>query len=737
MKADRKFYSTRLALIGLTLFIILISSIASAVPYAYIPNSDNNTVSVIDTATNKVTTVTVGNDPFGVAVTPDGSKAYVTISPDYNGNTVSVIDTATNMVSTVTVGYSPVQVAVNPDGSKAYVTNWKDNTLSVIDTATNVVVSTVPVDNDPEGIAVSPDGTKLYVASVTGNIVDVLDTSSNSVIANVPVGIAPMSIAVTSNGTRAYVANRDSNNVSVIDTVTNTVAATIDTGQAPRGVAVTPDEKKVYVTCSGSNIVYVFNTTTNTVNTVTVGKAPFGVAVTPNGKEVYIANKDSNTVSIIDTATDKVKTTVKVGKSPIAYGKFMGPLPVLPLADFSANPTSGDAPLSVQFTDLSKNETLRIWSFGDKNISTELNPTHTYLAKGNYNVILLASNINGINSKSTMINVSERSLIPIADFSANPTSGTSPLAVQFIDLSQNVESRIWNFGDGTTSTEQNPLHTYSSGDYIVNLTISNAKGTNSKTATINVQNGGGDGDNSESSNNDGSSSSSSSSGGGGGSPEPQSNVEVKELSQTFVTGGKEAKFEFKRNVTCVEYVSFNAKKTLGKTTTISEMLKEKSALVPDLPAGEVYKSFNVWVGNGGVATSKNIENAVICFKVDYSWLHNKSGDQSSVTLNRYSDKKWNRLPTHLLGVDAKYMYFTAETPEFSSFAIMVNTTEKSISPNVDPVTTPKIEENFEKKSAVGTINSSEKKSIKTPGFEIVYGMIGLFTVFMRKRKQNQ
>jgi YVTN family beta-propeller protein len=102
---------------------------------------------VIDTATNTVgSTITVGTDPTGVAVTPDGSKAYVanygTIASP--ANTVSVIDTATNTVgSTITVGLGPVGVAVTPDGSKVYVANQRDGTVSVIDTATNTVGSTI------------------------------------------------------------------------------------------------------------------------------------------------------------------------------------------------------------------------------------------------------------------------------------------------------------------------------------------------------------------------------------------------------------------------------------------------------------------------------------------------------------------------------------------------------------------------------------------------------------------
>ena len=126
----------------------------------------------------------------------------------------------------------------------------------------------------------------------------------------------------------------------------------------------------------------------------------------------------------------------------------------------------------------------------------------------------------------------------------------------------------------------------------------------------------------------GSSRSSGGSGGGGagGSPEPAKNVEVKELSQAFITSGNHAKFDFPRNATSVVYVSFDSKKTAGKTTTIAEMLKGKSTLVSGLPSGEVYKSLNIWVGNSGFATPKNIENAVVCFKVEKSWIQDKKID---------------------------------------------------------------------------------------------------------------
>ena len=80
------------------------------------------------------------------------------------------------------------------------------------------------------------------------------------------------------------------------------------------------------------------------------------------------------------------------------------------------------------------------------------------------------------------------------------------------------------------------------------------------------------------------------------------------------------------------------------------MLKGKSNLVPELPEGETYKSINVWVGSGGVGTAKNIENAVICFKVDKAWIKDKKIDKESIILNRYvtANKKWEQLPVTLV-----------------------------------------------------------------------------------------
>ena len=150
-----------------------------------------------------------------------------------------------------------------------------------------------------------------------------------------------------------------------------------------------------------------------------------------------------------------------------------------------ADPTEGNAPLSVQFTDNSTgNVTAWSWNFGDGNTSTEQSPNHIYTTSGTYTISLNASNAYGYSiSNPATITVLEP---PAAAFTADPAEGNAPLTVQFTDNSTgNVTAWLWNFGDGNTSTVQNPTHTYATADtYTVTLNASNAYGFSVKTERL-------------------------------------------------------------------------------------------------------------------------------------------------------------------------------------------------------------------------------------------------------------
>ncbi|MFN8560605.1 MAG: PKD domain-containing protein [Anaerolineae bacterium] len=149
-----------------------------------------------------------------------------------------------------------------------------------------------------------------------------------------------------------------------------------------------------------------------------------------------------------------------------------------PQAFFSASVVQNN-PLAVQFTDESSGQVVaRLWEFGDGTTSAEQNPLHTYAAGGDYTVTLtVADALAQTTSYSLVVSVSA----PVqANFAAQPNG----LNVQFVNQSTGpVTTFLWEFGDGTTSAEQNPLHTYGAGGtYTVTLTVGDANGRTSSTS---------------------------------------------------------------------------------------------------------------------------------------------------------------------------------------------------------------------------------------------------------------
>jgi YVTN family beta-propeller protein len=251
MKPFPNFQQLRFGLRILTLGLLLALTAAMAVAQqrndnAYVVNI--TTVSVIDTKSNILITtiappITGPADLVGAAVTPEGSKVYLTNAGFGVGNTVLVLDAATNTVmDTIQVGNGPIFDAVTPDGKKVYVVNSTDNTTSVINTATNSVVATIPVGIFPLAVTVSPDGAFAYVANTFSNNVSVIDTASDVVVATVPVIKFPIAVIVSPDSSRVYVANFSSQKVvSVIDAASNTVKASISVGSFPDGLILTPN----------------------------------------------------------------------------------------------------------------------------------------------------------------------------------------------------------------------------------------------------------------------------------------------------------------------------------------------------------------------------------------------------------------------------------------------------------------------------------------------------------------
>ena len=251
--------------------------------------------------------ISVGDSPWGIAITPDGLYVYVT---NFSDSTVSIISTITNtVIDTIGANTYPTGIAITPNGLYIYVTNStaSSSIVSIISTATNTVINTISVGNNPRGIAITPDGLYVYVTNYWNDTVSIISTATNTVVNTVSVGTRPNSIVFTPNGLYVYVANEYSNTISIISTVTNTVVDIINVNSTPTGITITPDGLYVYIANSNSSIVSIISTATNTViNTINVSSYPWKIAITPNGLYIYVTNISSRTVSIISTVTNTV-----------------------------------------------------------------------------------------------------------------------------------------------------------------------------------------------------------------------------------------------------------------------------------------------------------------------------------------------------------------------------------------------------------------------------------------------
>ena len=157
----------------------------------------------------------------------------------------------------------------------------------------------------------------------------------------------------------------------------------------------------------------------------------------------------------------------------------------LPIADFSASPSEGPVPLTVSFTDESSGSGITEWkwNFGDGNSTTVTNPAeknqvHQYSGTplNGYDVSLTVTNINGNDTKSRYKYILPRQG-PVARINGSPTTGDAPHLVQFTDESEGIGLKKWDwtFGDGESSSDQNPIHVYrNTGNYQVSLTVTDA-----------------------------------------------------------------------------------------------------------------------------------------------------------------------------------------------------------------------------------------------------------------------
>lgn len=304
---------------------------------AWIANQLDGTVSRIDLSSHEAVTLPVGALPLGIAVSSDGSRAYVTNVED---GTVTVIDGITPaVIDTLPVGPFPRGIAVTPNGEKVYVA-VSDGRVAVIDAATLAIGPTIALI-PPEswgwidGMAVNPAGTRVYVAkqeSSTGSVA-VIDTASDALVADVflTFGESVQRVAVSADGTRVWATISGLPSVAEIDAATSlwTRDLPLDCPVfcAPgESLVAHPDGGRLYVAVALANRLAVIDLEAgDEVASIELAGAPSGVDVTLDGSRLYLPTLGgSDRIQIVDTTSQAViGTLLAVGQGPAASGRFI------------------------------------------------------------------------------------------------------------------------------------------------------------------------------------------------------------------------------------------------------------------------------------------------------------------------------------------------------------------------------------------------------------------------------
>ena len=284
----------------------------------YVTNTDSDCVTVIDREQDMVVaTFAVGRAPIGIVASADGRRVYVANS---GSATISVIDTATNRVNNtiINLGYSPAELALSEDRQILYATNPDSDNVSVIDTVSRTVIGRISVGKRPCCIIVDQKRRKIYVTNTGAHTISVIDMYEDnyeqSVEKIVTVGLNPTGMLIHED--KLYVANSASNSIDVVDIPSYTVTNTISVGQKPTRM-LSGLIGRIYVSNANSNEISFVDPRISLVDrNVSAGDLPSEMVIDRLRRKLYVVNSMSEDVSVIDLPTYNIKKVIQVGRNP-------------------------------------------------------------------------------------------------------------------------------------------------------------------------------------------------------------------------------------------------------------------------------------------------------------------------------------------------------------------------------------------------------------------------------------
>jgi YVTN family beta-propeller protein len=280
----------------------------------YVANTSNNSISFIDTATNKVIYTFFGGNtmyPGHLAISPDGSTLYVTSSifATQYVYPLWIIDTY-NFTGRAVSGFNnPNAVAISTDGQYAYIGdnyyNWSSyqyyTLIRKFDTTENFKeVSSMSVTGITYDLILNPNETRLY-AVIFSNL-NTIDLATNAIVNSLP-DIDMTSMAYSPHAARIYGTsgkNYNSKFAFVVNTATSSLLRKFTLQGKSEGLAINPVREVAYFPQSEDNSIQLIDTRTDELSGVIRGfSKPSGIAVTSDGGVAYVSNENTGVVSIV------------------------------------------------------------------------------------------------------------------------------------------------------------------------------------------------------------------------------------------------------------------------------------------------------------------------------------------------------------------------------------------------------------------------------------------------------
>lgn len=318
----------------------LIACAVSAADYAYIPNSNSRTISVINTATGELATTlspasmdaTLNDNIYTLALRP-GANNESWFGQYRSNNKLGVIDTTNNSLKAVIDNTgSSVSITFSADGAIAYVSDYVNSKLHIIDANSKQITASLNTGCWTISSALSQDGASLYVRCGDTGEIKKLDTATNTLSTLENVSNSGFGLAYDPTGAgKLYTSSNAGNTVGLIDLADNTVTQiTISGINGPaKAVAVRKNGSKLYVG-GNNNVLHVVDTAnTSTQKTLTLsGEASgiTGLGISANDAALYAVTANG-TVHVIDVATDTETKTISAaaGASSLwIWGDFLG-----------------------------------------------------------------------------------------------------------------------------------------------------------------------------------------------------------------------------------------------------------------------------------------------------------------------------------------------------------------------------------------------------------------------------